>query len=85
VVTSTFLTAQEVFGPSAVFGFYLLITLIGVVFAFTAISETKGKSEAEIEQDLDQMLWWRRNGPSQSLIGETGSEMTRAESNDGLL
>jgi MFS family permease len=85
VVTSTFLTAQEMFGPSAVFGFYLLVTLVGLVFAFTAISETKGKSEAEIEQDLDQMLWWRRHGSSQSLMGETGSEMIRTESNDGLL
>lgn len=83
LVTSTFLSAQELFGASAVFGFYLLVTCIGVLFAFIAISETKGRNEAEIEQDLSAMLWWRRhNAPS---LVESDAEMTRTVSNDHMV
>ena len=82
LVTSTFLSAQELFGASAVFGFYLLVTCLGVVFAFIAISETKGRSEVEIEQDLSKMLWWRRHDFPP--LFESGAEMTRTEPNDHM-
>eukprot|EP00977_Amphora_coffeiformis_P014324 scaffold3971_cov159-Amphora_coffeaeformis.AAC.3 len=83
LVTSTFLSAQELFGASAVFGFYLFVTCMGAVFAFIAISETKGRTEVEIEQDLSKMLWWRRhNIPT---LVESGAEMTRTESLDHMV
>ena len=83
MITSSFLTTQEMFGPSAVFGFYLLVTCLGVIFSFVAISETKGRSEAEIEQDLTGMLWWRRHGlPT---LVETGAEMTRTDSSNYIV
>lgn len=81
LVTSTFLSAQKSFGASAVFGFYLLVTILGVVFGITAISETKGRSESEIERDLSRMMWWRRH--SFSPLAESAAEMTRStDSND---
>ena len=83
VVTSTFLTAQEAFGASMVFGGYLLVTCLGVVFAFSAISETKGRTEAEIDDDLSIMLWWRQTRAA--VPGEGDTEMTRTESADSIV
>ena len=60
VVTFTFLTAQDWWGTSAVFGTYLLVTIIGFWFAYVAIPETGDKTVDEIEEDLGSMLWWRQ-------------------------
>lgn len=58
-VTLTFLSAQEWFSPTAVFFLYLLVTCLGFIFAYTAIPDTKEKTTDEIEDDFDQMPWWR--------------------------
>lgn len=83
LVTYTFLSAQEAFGASAVFGFYLLVTSVGVVFCFIAISETKGRSEAEIEEDLSRMMWWRRH--SSIPLVQDQAEMTQTDSRDHVV
>jgi hypothetical protein len=59
VVTYTFLSAEEIFGSTFVFGFYLIVTCLGFLFAYTAIPDTGGKSVEEIENDLKAMLWWK--------------------------
>jgi len=77
LVTFTFLSAQEQFGATAVFCFYLLVTSLGFVFAFTAVPDTKEKSPEEIGEDLDKMLWWQgirrarrgREGDTSPLFG----------------
>lgn len=58
-VTYTFLSSQERWGPSFVFGTYWFITCIGWFFAFLAIPDTAGKSVTVIEKELHQMYWWR--------------------------
>lgn len=57
LVTVTFLSSQEFFGPSPVFCFYLLITCLGIFFAYAAIPDTKDKSAEEIDEELDRMPW----------------------------
>jgi MFS family permease len=59
IVTYTFLTSQELFGSTFVFGFYLIVTCLGFLFAYTAIPDTGGKTVEEIENDLKGMLWWK--------------------------
>lgn len=61
LVTNTFLSLQSTFGTSMVFGFYLTVTLLGLVFVFLAIPETGGKSVHEISIDLGEMPWWRKS------------------------
>jgi Sugar (and other) transporter len=58
VVTNTFLSAQTIFGSSAVFAFYMIITMFGLCFAFLAIPDTGGKNYDEITDSLDTMPWW---------------------------
>ncbi|KAL7579460.1 hypothetical protein ACA910_014120 [Epithemia clementina (nom. ined.)] len=60
LVTSTFLTMQSAIGISAVFGCYLVVSILGVLFALTAVPETKEKNVEQIDMDLRHMLWWRR-------------------------
>mmetsp|Transcript_39592 Transcript_39592/g.82258 ORF Transcript_39592/g.82258 Transcript_39592/m.82258 type:complete len:626 (-) Transcript_39592:95-1972(-) len=60
-VTSTFLSMKSWMGNTAVFGFYLLVTMLGTMFAVMAVPETKGKTVAEIDVSLDRMMWWRRD------------------------
>lgn len=81
VVTYTFLSAQEIVGPSVVFAFYLLVTCLGLVFAFAAIPDTKEKSVEEIEDDLGRMLWWKgvdrlspQTGDASPLFGSATAE-----------
>lgn len=49
LMLKTFLASFEVFGSTAVFGFYSLISLIGIAFGYFILPETKGKSLQEIE------------------------------------
>lgn len=81
MVTYTFLSAQEWLGPSIVFGSYLTATLLGLVFACLAVPDTKERSEEEIEEDLDQMPWWRGKPSSEAdtspLFGSTNAQMVR--------
>ena len=62
LVTYTFLSAQAWIGASAVFFAYLLITCVGLIFAWLAIPDTGGKNADEIMKNLDNMPWWRLQG-----------------------
>lgn len=76
IVTSTFLSSQEwLGGTSAVFSMYLVVTVIGFLFAFMAIPDTKEKSVQEIQDDLNAMMWWRimTTASSSSAEAEAGS------------
>jgi MFS family permease len=84
-VTSTFLSTQERFGSSVVFGVYLLITCTGVLFAYAAIPETKGRSEEEIATDLSTMLWWRRRDTPTVQTTDPVTEMARTDSTSYLI
>ncbi|KAL7579455.1 hypothetical protein ACA910_014115 [Epithemia clementina (nom. ined.)] len=59
LVTSTFLSMQSAMGNTALFGCYLCVSILGFVFALTAVPETKEKSVEEINEVLASMLWWR--------------------------
>jgi hypothetical protein len=59
IVTRTFLSAKSKLGPSMVFGFYCVITMMGVVFEYLAIPDTAEKSAEQIEVSLNEMYWWR--------------------------
>jgi len=79
MVTYTFLSAQDWIGPGRVFAIYLLVTCLGILFAYTAIPDTKEKSVEEIRLSLDRMLWWQgsslfswKRRPSTSSSGATG-------------
>mmetsp|Transcript_4168 Transcript_4168/g.11923 ORF Transcript_4168/g.11923 Transcript_4168/m.11923 type:complete len:209 (-) Transcript_4168:660-1286(-) len=58
-VTRTFLSAQDMLGPSKVFAFYMMMTLLGWVFAYLAIPDTGERTVDEVEVALCQMPWWR--------------------------
>ena len=60
MVTYSFLTAQSLLGTSVVFLIYMLITLVGIVFACVAIPDTGGKTLEEIDISISKMPWWRR-------------------------
>jgi hypothetical protein len=59
LVTNTFLSAQNLLGPSKVFAMYFIVTAMGLVFAYLAIPDTGSKSVEEIELAIRQMWWWR--------------------------
>ena len=46
----TFSISFEFFGPSAMFGFYAFVALLGILFSHFYLVETKGKSLQEIEE-----------------------------------
>lgn len=71
-VTSTFLSSQELFGSTFVFGFYLIVTCLGFLFAYTAIPDTGEKTVEEIEYDLKGMLWWKAGCEHMSDSGAGG-------------
>jgi MFS family permease len=75
VVTYTFLSSQELFGSTFVFGFYLIVTCLGFLFAYTAIPDTGEKTVEEIENDLKGMLWWKAGCEHMSDSG-AGGEVT---------
>ena len=61
IVTNTFLSTQEYFGSSTVFASYMIITIVGIVFAIVAIPDTGGKDSDEISNDLDSMSFWKKS------------------------
>ena len=52
ILTWTFPLLNAALGPSGTFGVYAVICLLGFVFIFSKLPETKGKSLEEIERDL---------------------------------
>jgi MFS family permease len=50
VVSSTFLTLTDTFGPSRTFWLYGLLTIAAVIFAYTLVPETKGRTLEAIEK-----------------------------------
>ena len=60
-VTSTFLELQSALGSAFLFGCYLLVSVVGLVFVLIAVPETKGKTVEQIDKDLGRMVWWRRS------------------------
>jgi sugar porter (SP) family MFS transporter len=50
LVSVTFLTLTEVFGPSRTFWFYGLLTIAAVIFAYKFLPETKGRTLEAIEK-----------------------------------
>lgn len=58
LVTNTYLTAQAMMGPSVVFSVYLLITSLGLLFAWLAVPDTGGKTSEDINSDIQTMPWW---------------------------
>lgn len=62
LTTVTFLTAQDLFGQSAVFGAFFAITASSFVFAYTAIPDTGGLDPWQLDEVIDTMLWWRKCG-----------------------
>jgi MFS family permease len=58
VVTRTFLPMSEWLGYSFVFGGYAVITIVGMIFAYSAIPETGDRSLEQIEATLDDTRFW---------------------------
>ena len=56
VVTYSFLSAQSLLGTSTVFILYMLITVVGMIFAALAIPDTGEKTMEEINVELTKML-----------------------------
>jgi SP family galactose:H+ symporter-like MFS transporter len=50
VVSSTFLTLTDTFGPSRTFWLYGLLTIASVIFAYKLVPETKGRTLEAIEK-----------------------------------
>jgi flagellar biosynthesis protein FliQ len=50
VVSSTFLTLTDTFGPSRTFWLYGLLTIAAVIFAYKLVPETKGRTLEAIEK-----------------------------------
>lgn len=56
IIAFTFLKLVNTFGVATTFGFYAIICLLGLIWGFFYIPETKGKSLEEIEAH------WRKGG-----------------------
>jgi MFS family permease len=73
-VTSTFLSSQKwLGGTSFVFALYFVVTAMGLVFAFMAIPDTKDKSVQEIQDDLNDMMWWRTTTATPTTAAEAAT------------
>jgi MFS family permease len=84
LVTYTFLSSSAMVGSSVVFSIYLLITSIGLIFAFFAIPDSGGRSAQQIDQDLDAMTWWQQSS-GRNLMGtrKSGHTMSSSAGRDG--
>lgn len=60
LVSYTFLSGQNVFGPCVPFVIYSIITSVSVAFAYLAIPDTGDRSPEEIETDIQNMWWWKQ-------------------------
>lgn len=65
LVSYTFLTGQEIFGPSIPFAIYCLLTILSVVFAVAFIPDTAGKTPCMIHMELERM--WPGSGEAGSV------------------
>ncbi len=61
-VSYTFLTGQEIFGPSIPFAIYCLLTMLSIIFATLLIPDTAGKTAFTIHTELKRM--WSRGSSS---------------------
>jgi MFS family permease len=60
VVSSTFLTLTDTFGPSRTFWLYGLLTIAAVIFAYKLVPETKGRTlEARSNREILGSCPWR--------------------------
>ena len=76
VVSSTFLTLLNYFGPSSTFLFYAIMCLFSLVFCYYKTPETKGVTLEQIEENIRQGLPLREIGqPSQKHIMQTASDI----------
>jgi MFS family permease len=76
LATRTFLSAQSWMGPSMLFGSYCAITSLGVMFEYLAIPDTGKMNSEQIEQSLNEMIWWKmgtNGGDDPSLEGHPSS------------
>jgi len=65
VVSLTFLTLTQLFGASLTFWLYALLTVAAVIFAYTLVPETKGRTLESIER------FW--GGPQPAPSGAAGT------------
>jgi hypothetical protein len=56
VVTISFLTLLSAIGGDGAFFLYAFLTLVALIYFWTKVPETKGRSLQEIERDLDPEL-----------------------------
>lgn len=54
IVTVTYPSIRDLFGPSNCFLIFTFISLIGTIFSYYVVPETKGKSLAEIQKRLNK-------------------------------
>eukprot|EP01083_Nonionella_stella_P098564 277206_1 len=59
VVSYTFLSGQDIFGPSIPFAVYFILTMLSIVFAHVSITETADKTPDVIHAELERM--WSSN------------------------
>ncbi len=59
IVSYSFLSIQTIFGQSAPFAIYFILTLFSIGFAYVAIPDTAGKDPESIHQELEQRWSWR--------------------------
>lgn len=59
VVSYTFLSGQDIFGPSIPFAIYFVLTMLSIVFAHLSITETAEKTPDVIHAELECM--WSSN------------------------
>jgi hypothetical protein len=64
LVSLTFLTLTQVFGPSLTFWLYAVLTTAAVIFAYTLVPETRGRTLEAIER-----IW---RGPRALTAEDTG-------------
>ncbi len=64
LVSYTFLTGQEMFGPSIPFAIYCLLTILSIIFAILLIPDTAGKTPFTIHTELKRM--WSRGSSLRS-------------------
>ena len=52
-VTAVYPTIRELIGPSLCFLIFTILSTLGILFSIFIVPETKGKSLAEIQQNLE--------------------------------
>jgi MFS family permease len=60
LVSYSFLSVQQMFGPSAPFIIYFILTVLSIGFVIVAIPDTAGKDTKTIQRELEGGWLWRR-------------------------